>query len=329
MHKRILLIAYLLLPTIATAQSAKYFGYFGGDYTSSNPVSPGTDSLPEMKDHINLYAINYWSGDTSLAGKASSENYVLGELAKARAAHVHAIVPAYPFVFQGTGTGCRYMDTDAARGWASFAQKMIDQGYLIPNDPVRSTVVATYLVDEPNGDGCLNDVNDAVNPALQNAINAIRTFPPTGTLPMASILTTGFNRFKRGIEVIDWLGFDSYGASDGSWSDNMNSLKNYAPGKKFIVVPGAMQGCPGVSVDPVGRFQQSFSNDPDVVWMAPFLWRSESQTCLGVRDLPSLRATYTQIGLYTKTTQCNMSDESKRFCQSADISPVINYLLDD
>ncbi len=329
MLKRSIVLACLFLPTLAAADNTKYFGYFGGDYASSNPASPGSDSFAEIKDHINLYAINFWSGDTSPSGKTASENYILGELAKARAAHIHAIVPAYPFVFQGTGTGCRSMDTDAARSWASFAEKMIDQGYFIPDDPVRSTVVATYLVDEPNGDGCLDDINDAIHPALQNAINAIRHFAPTGTLPMASVLTTDFKNFKRGIEAINWVGFDDYGASDSSWRDNMNRLKNYAPGKKFIVVPGAMQGCAGVAVDPVARFQNEFDNDPDVIWMAPFLWRSESQTCIGVRDVPQLRATYTQIGLSTKTAQCDVSNDAKRFCHGTDISPIVNYVLSD
>lgn len=315
--KSLPLLACLMLPLMAQAQSTqKYFGYFGGDYVSNNPSNPGGPSLGEIKDHTNLYSIEFWSGDTSLAGKTTSENYVLGQLAAAKAAHVHAIVPATPFVFQGTGTGCRFMDPDAARGWASFAQKMVDQGYLVPNDPVRSTVVAVYLVDEPNGDGCLDDVNDAVNPILQNAINAIRNFPVTGTLPMASILTTDFKSFKRGIEVIDWLGFDQYGDSDAEWAGHMSSLKNYAPGKKFIVVPGAMQGCPNVSVDSTGRFTDSLTNDPDVVWLAPFMWKSDSSTCLGVRDLPSLRATYTNFGLSIKMQQCNSSPAARQFCQT-------------
>jgi hypothetical protein len=331
MFKRRILLAGLLLPFAALAAPAeKYFGYYGGDYVSANPASPGGSSLDEMKDHINLYHIAFWSGDTSPQGKASSENYVLGELAKAKAAHVHAIVPAYPFVFQGSGTGCRYMDTDAARGWASFAQKMIDQGYLIPNDPVRSTVVATYLVDEPNGDGCLNDIADKVHPALQNAINAIRGFPATGTLPMASILTPDFSSFKRGIEVIDWVGFDEYGASDKTWQGDMSRLRNYAPGKKLIVVPGAMQGCPGVQVDDPTRFTDSLVGDSDVVWAAPFLWKSSSSSCLGVRDLPELRAKYTTFGKSIKAAQCGSSLAEKWFCGlPTNVNAAVNYLLDD
>lgn len=327
--KHLLLVAGLLLPALASAQSVKYFGYFGGDYASTNPSNPGGPTLGEIKDQINLYTIDSWSADTSPAGKAASEEYVLGQLAAARDAHVHAIVPGHPFVFQGGGSGCRLMDPDASRGWASFAQKMIDRGYLIPDDPVRSTVVAVYLVDEPNGDACLGDVGDAVNPILQNAINAIRNFPGTGTLPMASILTTDFKSFKRGIEVIDWVGFDQYGESDKDWASDMSSLKNYAPGKKFIVVPGAMQGCPSVAVDNMSRFTNAFLNDPDVVWMAPFMWISKSSTCLGVRDLPSLRATYSSFGVSIKAQQCNSSPAATQFCRATDISPILSYLLND
>lgn len=330
--KRTSLLAFMLVTSAASAQSVpeKYFGYFGGDYVSENPSNPGVGTtLSEMKDHTNIYSIGAWSYDTSPAGKIASENYVLGQLAAAKAAHLHAVAPATPFVFQGAGTGCRFMDPDANRAWASFAQKMIDQGYLIPNDPVRSTVVAVYLVDEPNGDGCLDDVDGAVNPILQNAINAIRTFPGTVTLPMASILTTDFKSFKKGIELIDWLGFDQYGDSDKNWAGHMSSLKNYAPGKKFIVVPGAMQGCKDVDVDDTGRFTDALTNDPDVVWLAPFMWISTSSTCLGVRDLPNLRATYAQFGLSIKAQQCNSSPAAKGFCQSTNISPAIDLLLNN
>jgi hypothetical protein len=328
--QRLLLLAGLLLPALASAQSVKYFGYFGGDYVSNNPSNPGGPTINEIKDHTNIYSIGSWSGDTSPAGKTASENYVLGQLVAARDAHMHAVVPATPFVFQGTGdSSCRHMDPDAARAWASLAQKMIDRGLLIPDDPVHSTVVAVYLIDEPNGDGCLNDVDDAVNPILQNAINAIRSFPGTGTLPMASILTTDFKGFKRGIEVIDWLGFDHYGESDKDWASDMSTLKAYAPGKKFIVVPGAMQGCSDVKVDNVSRFTDALTNDPDVVWMAPFMWISPSSTCIGVRDLPTLRTTYTNFGLSIKTQQCNSSPAAKQFCRATDISPMLSYLLND
>jgi hypothetical protein len=332
--KRLFLVAALLLPAaIQAAPVDKYFGYFGGDYASPTAPNPNISALPEMQDHINLYHIQNWSTDTSVAGKNSSEGYVLQELAKAKAAHIHAMVPALPFVFQKNGASdCLSIDPDAARGWSSLAQKMVDQGYLIPGDPAHSTVVATYVMDEPNADKyCLTDVNGQVNPAWANAINAIRQNPATATLPLASILSgDGFDKFFAGMKTLDWVGFDRYGYSDSKWASTQAALKSYAPGKKYIVVPGAQQGCDGVTLESTDRYFNAIENDPDVTWIAPFAWFSRSNTCLGVRDLPTLKAKYKAEALKIRDLQCNSSQGEKWFCgRASDVNAAIDYLFND
>lgn len=339
LQKKLSLLALLMLPVaIHAAPTDKYFGYFGGDYDSATAANPGGSGFTEMNDHINLYSILIWSADVSAAGKAGSENYVLGELAKARAAHVHAIVPAFPFVFRTTfdsnhqQNGCWTTEPDAAEAWSSLAQKMVDQGYLIPGDPAHSTVVATYIVDEPNSSAnCLSDVNGQANPAWANAVNAIRQGPGTGTLPIASIMTDNFqNNMRQGIQLIDWIGFDHYGYSDSQWQNAMNALKSVAPGKKYIIVPGAMQGCDLVQVDGTSRFFSAIENDASVTWIAPFAWFSKAGSCKGIRDIPSLRTTYTAEGNKIKNLQCNTSLGEKWFCGKAtDVSGAVNYLLED
>lgn len=340
MIKRLMLLACLLAPAAAPAQTAKYFGYFGGDYTSAAAANPGGPGFPEMQDHINLYSILIWSTDGSPAGKTGSENYVLGELAKAKAAHVHAIVPAFPFVFQttfvnGQQEGCVMIDPDASRAWSSLAQKMIDQGYLIPGDPARSTVVATYLEDEPNsGQNCLSDVGGKPNPAWVNAVNAIRQAPATTSLPIASIMTDNFeNNMPQGIQLLDWVGFDHYGYSDKQWLDKMNTLRSIAPSKKYIVVPGAMEGCNNVTDEDPTRFITAIETDPNVTWLVPFAWFSGAggvATCRGVRDIPTRRATYTAEGNKIKNLQCSASLGDSWFCgKSVNVNPAISYLLDD
>ncbi|KAF1006881.1 MAG: hypothetical protein GAK28_02200 [Luteibacter sp.] len=308
------------LSALQAGATEKYFGYYGGDYSSDAAANPGGLAFPEMKDHINLYSILNWTGTGTPEGKQVSEQHVLEQLEAARLAHVHAIVPAFPFVFQRKpGTHCNITDTDAARAWSSLAQKMVDRGYLIPGDPVHSVVVATYIVDEPNADeNCLADVDGQANPAWVNAVNAIKQAPQTATLPIASIMTDNFQKnMRQGIQLLDWVGFDHYGYSDSKWQKAMNTLKSVAPGKKYIVVPGAMEGCNGVTVDNAARFFNAIENDPDVTWIAPFTWFSGAggvATCKGVRDIPSVRATYTAEGNKIKGMQCNASFGDKAFC---------------
>lgn len=336
MIRQLIFAAALAVPVVAMAQSAtKYFGYFGGDYETDPVVTPSHPSLPEMQDHINLYSILFWSADTSPTGKAGSQQYVLDELARAKAAHIHAIVPAHPFVFQKGGdadNACWQMDSTAAASWASLSRAMVDKGYLIPGDPVRSTVVAVYIVDEPNGDACLSDVNGAPNPIFVNGVNAVRQDPNTAALPIASILTPDFNQFDKGMKLLDWVGYDHYGDSDSTWQKKMADLKSRTPGKKYIIVPGAMSGCSGVKVENTARYEQSITTDPDVVWLAPFAWfsgKGGTASCRGVRDIPDLRATYTRIGHAIKDQQCNASKGDKRYCGlTHSTSSAVNLLLE-
>jgi len=327
--------AAVCLSAYGQTVTQKYFGYFAGD-TVNTPTSPPDDlNFNEMKDHINLYAMFAWAGDTSPAGKAVTKSELLSKLAAAKAAHVHAIVPAYPFVFQADrnpNTGdidCWHNDPTAAASWADVTQAMIDHGYLIPGDPVRSTVVAVYIVDEPNNHTCLNDVNGQANPALVNGINAIRQNPYTASLPVASIVNgDGFDAVFAAMKLLDWVGFDHYGDDDGKWARTFAALKQYAPGKKYIVVPGAQQGCKDVHVEPTARYFNAIENDPDVTWIAPFAWFSGTGNCKGVRDLPSLRSTYTAEGLKIRALQCTSSPGDAAFCRgTSGITPAVNLLL--
>lgn len=338
MLKRLFLLAGLLAPLAVSAQTAtaKYFGYFGGDYASTSAANPGGPGFTEMKDHVNLFSILEWSGDTSPAGKADSQARFLGKLAEAKAAHTHAIVPAHPFVFQAERSSdgritCWHYDATAAASWAAFSRAMVEQGYLIPGDPARSTVVAVYVVDEPNGGVCLDDSNGAANPTFVNAVNAIRQDPNTGSLPIASILSTDFNAFSQGMQLLDWVGYDHYGDSDKTWQKKMADLKQRTPGKKYIVVPGAMQGCQDVTRESTSRYFSAIENDPDVTWIAPFAWFSglgNNPNCRGVRDIPDLRAQYTAEGLKIRALQCSRSEADKNFCRgSSNISAALQLIL--
>ena len=336
MLKRLSSMAFLFLTSAASAQSVpdKYFGYFGGDYPVTPNASVGS-GLAEMKDHINLYSMQAWSGFSTPEARADNQERVLNLLAQAKAAHVHAMVPAHPFVFQAvrdSSSGritCWNNDPTAAASWASLSQAMIDHGYLIPGDPARSTVVAVYIVDEPNGDVCLSDTHGQANPSFVNAINAVRQDPRTASLPIASILSRDADNFEQGAKLLDWVGFDYYPDEGAQWKSDFASFKAAVPGKKYIVVPGARENC-GSDVrnnDPTA-FLDAMNNDPSVVWLAPFMGISGDPPCKGVRDLPDRRATYTQEGLGIRNAQCSRSQADKGFCTgSSNISAAIDLLL--
>lgn len=220
----------------------------------------------------------------------------------------------------------------AATAWGSLSQAMVDQGYLIPGDPVRSTVVAVYIVDEPNGNVCLSDVNGNANPSFVNAVNAIKNDPRTSELPIASILTKNDDNFQQGAKLLDWVGFDYYPYNNKDWKDAFAAFKLAVPGKKYIIVPGAQEGCNGVKDNDPTAFLDAMNNDASVVWLAPFMWSSGTSPCVGVRDLPKIRTTYTNEGLSIKNSQCSRSQADEDFCSGTtahrDISASLSLLLD-
>jgi hypothetical protein len=329
--KKLLLLTCLLTPVIASAQTTKYFGYFAGD-----GITPGAPSaFSEMKDHINLYTILGSQPGNTPEDRAVSESYILDQLALAKAAHVHAMVPAAPFIFQ-VNKACSTPDPTGAANWADFAQKMVDQGYLIPGDAARSTLVAVYISDEPNSkSSCLNDSGGAANPTFQGGVSILKQNPLTSALPIASVLSRDASNFTQGAKLLDWVGFDYYPYDNDEWKSAFASFKAAVPGKKYIILPGAQTGCKDVIRNDPTAFIDAMSNDPSVVWLAPFAWFSGSEAsgsapCLGVRDIPDLRAKYTVEGHKITDLQCSSSLADKWFCgKSTNVTAAINYLFDD
>jgi hypothetical protein len=132
------------------------------------------------------------------------------------------------------------------------------------------------------------------------------------------------------MKLLDWVGFDYYPYNNQEWSNKFASLKAMTPGKKYIVVPGAMTGCDGVTQNDPTAFINAINTDPSVVWLAPFAWFSKTATCNGVRDIPTLRTTYTTEGHKIRDLQCGASLGDRWFCGKAtNISSALDYLLDD
>lgn len=331
------LVLLTMLVANAGAQSIqKYFGYYAGDIDN-----PPSNAISEFKDHINLYHIINWSGDTSSSGRTDSKQILLSELAAAKAAHLHAIIPAYPFVFQKTGNPCWGQDSGAQAAWNDLVQDLVSHGYIDTQNPDRSVVSAIYVVDEPNLKdtdhgvySCLWDVNGAANPALVSAVGVIRSNPNTSSIPLASILAVmneNFSDIRQGARLFDWVGFDHYDVSSATWTNELNTLEGLLPNKKIIIVPGAQSvfisgQCAGTNQ--ASTFTNRMTMDSRVVWLAPFVWFSQQQ-CLGVRDIPSLRATYTNFGTGIKTQGCASSKDAGRFCKPPSIAPILDLILND
>lgn len=323
-YRSIAALASLLVPLAAHAQSIqKYFGYFAADVNDPS----------EYQDHTNLVQIDIWSGDQSPSGRATSKQYLLDALAKAKASHLHAVIPGWPFLFQGTGNPCFSSDPNGYQAWNDLAQDLVTKGYLDQAHPDRSVVTAVYVVDEPNNH-CMSDSNGSPNPALSLAINNIRANPNTNLLPLASILAvqgSKFSEIKKGIQLFDWIGFDHYGISTSQWQSELGTLKGYAMNKKLIIVPGAQSAtitnqC--VGTDNPTPFIQQMQTDPQVAWLAPFVWFDSSPQCLGVRSNPGLKTTYVNFGRVVKAQGCSSSGAARNFCKPASIAPIINMLLD-
>ena len=294
---RSILLLVLLAPLFAHAQTldSKYFGYFYNDGSSYNNSAT---SFTENYNRINLYHIDLWAGNTTAAGRDGTASYVLQQLEQARSHGVKAIITATPFVFQYNASNQWQMEPNASAVWSAFVDRLVSAGYLIPGNPQLSTVVAIYLIDEPELSG-LSDQNGAAHPAMINAINAIKGNPSTASVPTAMIVTTNFPNMPQTVQLTDWVGFDDYSSSEALWNAQYGEFKGMlGPNQRTILVPKASSGCgsgDNTYFNPY-NFYNLMVNDAQAIWLTPFRWFSPQADCPGVRDIPSITGPYNNVG---------------------------------
>lgn len=324
--KILFVVLLLLLPVGVWAQSSvRYFGYYFND---------ANGSFTENHDHINLYNIQQMIlGPGGTADTAATTKYMLGELAKAKAQGVRATISAAPFVFHwNNSTHLWSAEPNATANWTTLVNQLVASGYIVPGRPELSTVVAIYVVDEPNGTGLadtmapgLPGTNIGINPDFANAVSIIRSNPVTSGIPLAAIITPKYNQlfdgqiFLAGMTLLDWVGVDWYGETQSDWMSDYNRLKsNLSPKQRTIIVPqAALGGDLGSSnYDDPNFFNNIFNTDPKVVWFTPFVWFSGSGRT-GTRDIPVLKAAYTQIGTTIRTAACAATPAERGFCLGA------------
>ena len=322
--KTFLLALLLLLPLGASAQSAvRYFGYY---YDDAN------GSFAENHAHINLYNIQQMIlGAGGTADTAATTKYILGELAKAKAQGVRATLNAAPFVFHWNDSTQRWSgEPNAAANWTTLVNQLVASGYIVPGKPELSTIVAIYVVDEPDMTG-FADINDAPHPSFANGVSVIRSNPATSNIPLAAILTTNFDsNFAHGLTLLDWVGFDWYGATQAQWLYEYNNVLKpmLSANQRTIIVPKAAlgDGMGSGTYDDPNFFKNIFDTDPQVVWFTPFIWFS-NPTRTGVRDIPALKTAYTQIGSSIRTTACASSPAERSFCLGAARKAVVPAIV--
>lgn len=326
--KKLLLTGLLCaMSSMAMAQSSvRYFGYYFDDANSS---------FQENHGHINLFNIQQMiigAGDT--ADRDATTKYVLGQLAQAKARGVRATINAAPYVFHWTDSaGSWSAEPNAAANWSTFVSQLVTSGYIIPGRPDLSTVVAIYVIDEPDQNG-FGDVSGAANPTLVSAVSVIKSNPSTTGIPLASILTTNFaGNFSHGMALFDWVGFDWYGATQSQWTSRYNQLKSMlSASQRTIIVPKAALGASvgSGSYDDPNFFNNIFNTDTKVVWFSPFAWFSNS-SITGTRDIPALKAAYTQIGSNIRVVGCASSPSERSFCldagKKAAVAAAVNLLI--
>lgn len=284
----LLFAAFFCLPASAIP---KYFGYF-----ANNSHQPGN------QDHTNVTVV--YTGPDGY----DWDPVILSEVALAKSYGNKAIVMVTSHLFvAASGNGPHSADPEATRQFGDLVGKLIAGGYLVPNNPEASTVVAFYPVDEPEYKKGLVDINGAAHPALANAVNVIKSNPATSNFPVAGIVSQDYGPVVLGMRLFDWIGMDDYKScmpvmahcSRSYATSHANFTAALRPEQRTIVVP---QAATGGDLDenphePFLTYQMAMS-DPRVIMLMPFLWANPAMT--GVRDLPELRNAYLPIGYQIK-----------------------------
>ena len=324
------LMTALFTATTAMAD-ASYPARTGGNYSGprwygyyANSTKNGTSYVPLNFDHTNITEI--WAtqiGETPRSSQLTdAEKRITTQLAIAKQYGIKAMVDVGAFVFipdspTGNCTNVCYDNNPSAGGQTGDFQTLvtilINDGYLIPNHPELSTVSSFYVADEPDINGLADASSDPLqplpfppNPALLNAISAIRNNPNTTNFPLATIVTkNGYSDMPSGLGLFDWISFDDYGSGYLTYLQTLAGFKvithnNDVVGgtpQHYFMVPAVTWGL-GAGHAFVGgapSFYQEFVNDPSIIGIMPFKW-SDATDSNGMNANSSWAPEYIALG---------------------------------
>jgi hypothetical protein len=200
---------------------------------------------------------------------------------------------------------CYFNNPNALADFQDLVQTLEDDGYLIPNHPESSTVSSFYVADEPDNN-CLPDVEYqpgvpilVPNPALLNAINAIRQ-GDTENFPLATIVRKdSYSNMETGLGLFDWVGLDDYDDNVTDYVHNFGGFEGSllawdvvgGTPQHFFLVPLVSFG-----IDEIGVYtdatpiQAKFNADNNVVGIMPFKWNPPTHPD-GTTDPDGMNAT--------------------------------------
>ena len=244
------------------------------------------------------------------ADEATATTDILQELSAASSQGVQVILFVKPFLFESPVDSNGFMkqnssytlDPNATSQFNSLVQTLKSNGYLVPNDPSSSTVLAFGIVDEPELHG-LKDQGGSAHPALQSAINVVQNHPDTSSFPTYINVHHNWGDAAKGVRLSDWASTTDYWASTSGYiSHFLNFTNHLLSGQKAILLPqasygGSLMNQYGPWHDPDQIFDR-FADDSRIIGIIPFLW-SHADTD-GVTDIPSLKTAWTNYGKQIK-----------------------------
>lgn len=266
---------------------ARWYGY----YANNNSF----DSLvPQNFDHTNITEI--WAtypGETRTQQLSDATTAITDNLKVAAEYGEKAMVDIGAIVFIPTGSNssiCYQNNPTAAADFQNLVQALINGGYLIPNSPELSTVSSFYVADEPDGN-CLADLGGTgmhtPNPALLNAISAIRQNADTTNFPLAAIVTyNNYTDMSTGLGLFDWVGLDDYQDVVTDYLGHFGSFEDFAKAydvvggtpQHFFLVPLVSPGVGDTYTNGAPYMQSKFLADNNVIGIMPFQWQGMDGT---------------------------------------------------
>ncbi|UNK50558.1 hypothetical protein MNR01_06005 [Lysobacter sp. S4-A87] len=289
MRYRLIVLLFAVFFCLPSWANPKYFGYF-----ANNTVPPDISFQPDNYAHTNITYV--YSGSDPYNWDAT----ILREVGLAKGYGNKAIVSVTSYVFDTTISNAYRIDPFAAAQFNALVDKLIAAGYLVPGNPEASTVAAFYPVDEPERYG-LSDYMGFPSPALSMAVEVIRANPATHNFPIAAVVSGAYGPVVQGMGLFDWVGLDHYPGNDGDYRNALTTFYTHVrQDQKIIIVPQAAYG-----TDLDGEWHNPeymhflAQAESRVILLMPFLWAGQPGVT-GVRDIASLRSSYTAIGHQVK-----------------------------
>lgn len=309
------------VPTYSPRTGGNYSGPRWYGYFYNNGL------VPDNYGHTNITMVAAVERNDSNQ-QADATYTIEAGLTEAKQYGERAMVDVEGIVFDETGGAnntCYGLNPTAFQDFQTFAQKLIDDGFLIPNHPELSTVSSFYIADEPDRscNGSLADTSYYVlitppdggqqvyipqpeaNPVLINAIYAIRQNSSTANFPLATIVTqTLYGDMSAGLGLFDWIGLDDYSSQVNAYlsdftgfeaSAQINDKVGGTP-QYFFMVPLVSYGVNSIGVyTDVAPIQDRFNSDSNIVGIMPFKW-SASTDANGMNATSSWAPDYIALG---------------------------------